>query len=114
MITVDLPEDVLVAAIRRLPATKRNRVINAIQDDPIDRPIRLVTVPASSLNKLAGLVSIGGDALVDSERLFFFRNCVLLFLSKQSPGFRTVLSDYTPKSLPLSNKTTESCIFMTH
>lgn len=70
MISLELPEEALVAAIRKLSPAKRKRVLKALQND-IDTPfIRLIRLPAKSLRRLDGLISVGGDALIDSERFY--------------------------------------------
>jgi hypothetical protein len=66
-VTLELPEDVLLAALRKLsPARWRHLLVE------LDRPpaFTLRTVPATELDKLTGLIAVGGDALEDSERLY--------------------------------------------
>jgi hypothetical protein len=66
-VTLELPEDILVAALRKLsPARRRHLLVE------LDRPsaFTLRTVPAAELDKLTGLIAVGGDALEDSERLY--------------------------------------------
>ena len=66
-VILELPEDVLVAALRKLsPARRRHLLVES------DRPpaFTLRTVPATELDKLTGLIAVGGDALEDSELLY--------------------------------------------
>jgi len=66
-VTLELPEEVLVAALRKLSPARRQHLLVEL-----DRPPAFIlqTVPAAELDKLTGLISVGGDALQDSERLY--------------------------------------------
>lgn len=66
-ITLELPENVLVAALRKLSPTRRQYLLAELK--PVSTFV-LRTVPASDLDKLTGLISVGGDALEDSERIY--------------------------------------------
>lgn len=66
-ITLELPEDVLVAALRKLPSWQRREILREFQGD-LGPAIR--TVPASELDKWTDLLAVGGDAQEESEDLF--------------------------------------------
>lgn len=70
MISLDFPEEQLINALRRLSPTKLRQVIAALQTEPTTQAIRLVPVSSLNLRKLNGLLALGGDALLDSERLY--------------------------------------------
>jgi hypothetical protein len=66
-ITLELPDDVLLRALRRLPDRRRNELLRKLEE-----PQGLVVkgVQAAELERLEGLIALGGDALEDSERLY--------------------------------------------
>lgn len=66
-IPVELSEAELVEAIRRLSPKRRADLLDKLQAlrEPVIR-----SVPASRLDSLTGLVSLGGDALADTEALY--------------------------------------------
>ena len=66
-IVVELPEDVLVEALRRLSPARRRQLLLRIASEPVPA---IATVPATELDKWTGLISVGGDALEDSEHLY--------------------------------------------
>jgi hypothetical protein len=66
-IVVELPEDVLVEALRRLTPARRRQLLLRVESEPAPA---LTTVPATELDKWTGLISVGGDALEDSECLY--------------------------------------------
>ncbi len=68
-VTLELPEDVLVQALKRLPLTKRRQLLRQVEAEAQALPVVRV-VSAAELDKWIGLVSVGGDALEDSERVY--------------------------------------------
>jgi hypothetical protein len=66
-VEVELSEAKLLEAFRRLRPPQRVNLLAQLQQ--WDKP-ELRTVPASRLDALTGLVSLGGDALLDSERVY--------------------------------------------
>jgi len=66
-VELELSEAKLIEAFRRLSPRRRANLLDKLQAlrDPILR-----TVPASRLYDLTGLVSLGGDALADTEALY--------------------------------------------
>ena len=66
-VTLEVPEEVLVAALRRLTPARRRQLLLKVETDTLSVPRG---VPADELDKWTGLIAIGGDALEDSERLY--------------------------------------------
>lgn len=64
---LELPETKLVEAFRRLPPRRRAVLLDRLQ---ALRELELRTVPASRLYALTGLISLGGDALTDTEAIY--------------------------------------------
>lgn len=66
-VEMELSEMKLIEAFRRLPPGRRADLLDKLQ--ALREPI-LRTLPASTLYDLTGLVSLGGDALADTEALY--------------------------------------------
>jgi hypothetical protein len=66
-ITVQISEEELLNALRRLPPARRQLLLRQLADER--RPI-VVTLPAAALDRLTGLMAVGGDALEESEQLY--------------------------------------------
>ena len=64
---LELPEAKLVEAFRRLDPRRRAELLARLQGL---REPELRTVPASRLNELTGLISLGCDALTDTEAIY--------------------------------------------
>lgn len=64
---LELPETKLVEAFRQLSPRRRVELLSRLQ---ALREPELRTVPASRLYALTGLVSLGGNALADTEALY--------------------------------------------
>jgi hypothetical protein len=64
---LEVPETKLVEAFRRLPARQRVRLLKVLR--ALCEP-ELRTVPVSRLYPLTGIVSLGGDALADTEAIY--------------------------------------------
>ena len=64
---LELPETKLIDAFRRLPPRRRAELLDRLQ---ALREPGLRIVPASRLYALTGLVSLGGDALIDTEAIY--------------------------------------------
>jgi hypothetical protein len=62
-----VPETKFVEAFRRLPPLQRAELLERLR--ALCEP-ELRTVPASRLHALTGLVSLGGDALADTEAIY--------------------------------------------
>jgi len=62
-----LNENELLDAFRRLPPQRRTELIEKLQalSSPTVR-----TVPATKLYALTGIVSLGGDAVIDTEAIY--------------------------------------------
>lgn len=69
---VELPEAKLIGAFRRLPAKQRVALLQKLQA-LAERELQ--TVPANTLYALTGLVSLGGDALADTEAVYDDHGC---------------------------------------
>ena len=67
VIALQLPEDVLVEALRRLPEDRRRELLRRLMETEALKPR---WVPAAELGRLIGLVSLGGDAVQDTEALY--------------------------------------------
>ena len=66
-VELELPEAKLIEAFRRLSAERQSDLLNKLQE--LRKPI-LRTSPANRLYELTGIVSLGGDALSDTEALY--------------------------------------------
>lgn len=66
-ILLELPEDVLLNALRRLSPSRRRWLFAVLENEDA---IGVHPVPAATLDSLSDMTAIGGDALVDSERLY--------------------------------------------
>ena len=64
---LEVPETKLVEAFRRLPPRQRVRLLEVLR--ALCEP-ELRTVPAGRLHALTGIVSLGGDALADTEAIY--------------------------------------------
>lgn len=66
-ITLELPDNVLVQALKRLSPARRQQFLYQLETEasPVVR-----VVPATELDKWTGLISVGGDALEDSRRVY--------------------------------------------
>jgi len=64
---LELPETKLLEAFGRLSAQRRTELLAKLQ--ALAEP-ELRTVPASKSRALVGLVSLGGDAMMDTEALY--------------------------------------------
>ena len=69
---VDVPEPKLIEAFRRLPPKQRAELLERLQ---ALCKLELKVVPASRLHALTGLVSLGGDALADTEAVYDGNSC---------------------------------------
>jgi hypothetical protein len=69
---LELPEAKFIEAFRRLPPQRRTELLDRLRAlrEPAVR-----TVPASRLYALTGLVSLGGDALADTEAIYDDNSC---------------------------------------
>ncbi|MCG2770333.1 MAG: hypothetical protein ABIK79_06165 [Chloroflexota bacterium] len=72
VIPLEVPETKLVEAFRRLPPQRRAELLDKLR---ALREPELRTVPASRLYALTGLVSLGGNALVDTEAIYDGDSC---------------------------------------
>lgn len=67
LVELELPEAKLIEAFRCLPSGRQSDLLNKLQR--LCKPI-LQTASASQLYGLTGIVSLGGDALTDTEALY--------------------------------------------
>lgn len=67
MITVQMPEDVLIEALQRLPEGRRQALLRRLMGSEGLQPR---WVPVAELGRLIGLVCLGGDAVQDTEALY--------------------------------------------
>lgn len=66
-VTLELPEIVLLQALRQLPPLRRQWLLRQLEQE---QSPTMSGVPAAELDKITGLISVGGDALEDSKRLY--------------------------------------------
>jgi hypothetical protein len=66
-VTLELPDNVLIQALRQLSPARRQQLLRQLEDET---PPVVRVVPATELDKWTGLIAVGGDALEDSERLY--------------------------------------------
>jgi hypothetical protein len=66
-LTVRLPKHLLFEFLRQIP---RKELDMLIQEIPGKSQLEPVRVPSQSLDKLTGLISVGGDALQDTEAIY--------------------------------------------
>ncbi|MCC6455859.1 MAG: hypothetical protein IT328_12985 [Caldilineaceae bacterium] len=66
-ITVQIPEEALIEALQQLSPERRRQILQQV--DKKQRP-QVVTIPADALLELKGIISVGGDALVESEHIY--------------------------------------------
>lgn len=71
-VELELPEAKLIEAFCRLSPQRRAELLDKLQ---ALHELELRTVPASRLYALTGLVSLGGDALVDTEAIYDGNSC---------------------------------------
>lgn len=69
---LEVSEAEVVEAFRRLPPLQRAELLERLR--ALCEP-ELRTVPASRLHALTGLVSLGGDALADTEAIYDDDSC---------------------------------------
>jgi putative heme degradation protein len=66
-VTLQISEDQLLDALRRLTPERRRELLARLGERQM---VQVVTVPIEQIEPLIGILSIGGDALEDSERLY--------------------------------------------
>jgi len=66
-ITLELPDDVLLSALKQLPTLRRVELLRRLDETP---RLESKTVQALELDRLTGLIAVGGDALEESEQLY--------------------------------------------
>ena len=65
-------EEKLIEAFKRLNPRRRTELLDKLH---AIREMGLRTVPAGRLNDLTGLISLGGDALSDTEAIYDGNSC---------------------------------------
>jgi len=65
-VTLELPDNVLIQALKQLSPARRQQLLRQLENET---PPVVRVVPATELDKWTGLISVGGDALEDSERI---------------------------------------------
>lgn len=66
-ISMQIPEELLIDALMQLPYKKRLEIWRKVHEVT---KIELRCLKAEKLDKITGLVSLGGDAVRDSEKVF--------------------------------------------
>lgn len=66
-LTVRLPKQMLLDLLRQVPRKELESLLREITGKSQLEPVR---VPSQSLDKLTGLISVGGDALQDTEAIY--------------------------------------------
>jgi len=66
-VSIKIPEDELVEALRALPPERRKAILRKIH---LLEKIELRWVKASELDTITALIAVGGDAVKDVERLY--------------------------------------------
>jgi hypothetical protein len=66
-ITIQLPEEVLIEALQQLSPERRRQILQQVSEES---ELKLVTFPAEALLQLTGIISVGGDALEESEHIY--------------------------------------------
>jgi hypothetical protein len=69
---LEVPETKFVEAFRRLPLLQRAELLERLR---ALCELELRIVPANRLHALTGLVSLGGDALADTETIYDGDSC---------------------------------------
>jgi len=63
-ITLKIPSELIMKILRRIPGNQLRELQEKIQGEKVR------SVPAGNLLKLAGIASIGGDAVKDTEEVW--------------------------------------------
>ena len=63
-ITLKIPSELIMKILRRIPRNQLKELQEKIQGEKVR------SVPAGNLLKLAGIASIGGDAVKDTEEVW--------------------------------------------
>ena len=71
-ILLELPDDVLLTALRRLSPARRRRLLDELD---LSEPVHPRYLRPDVLDRLSDLIDIGGDALHDSENLYDDTRC---------------------------------------
>lgn len=68
-ITLELPDNVLIQALKRLPPAQRRHLLCQLETE-VPSEIHVNVVQATELDRWTDLIAAGGDALEDSRRLY--------------------------------------------
>lgn len=66
-ITIQLPEEVLIEALQQLSPERRRQIFQQL-DENLEPDV--VPLSPNALDGLVGIISVGGDALVESEQIY--------------------------------------------
>jgi hypothetical protein len=66
-VNIEISEKTLIEALRRVPPERRAEIIRKITDH---EELEFRWVKAEELDKVRGLVCVGGNAVEDAERLY--------------------------------------------
>ncbi len=66
-VTIELPEDILIDALSHLPYKKR---LEIWEKSEAGSAIDIKWLKPEKLDRLTGITSLGGDAVIDSEKIF--------------------------------------------
>lgn len=67
-VTLDLPKGEIVRILSQLSSEEREEIIRGVGKEY--RELKPKFVPVEEVLKLKGIISVGGDALIDSERIY--------------------------------------------
>jgi len=66
-VTLDLPRGEIVRILSQLSSEEREEIIREVEKER--GVLKPKFIPIEEVLKLKGIISVGGDALIDSERL---------------------------------------------
>jgi hypothetical protein len=68
-ITVQIPEEALIEALQKLSPERRRQILQQVREES-ESQIIPVPLPADALLEIRGIISVGGDALIESEHIY--------------------------------------------
>jgi hypothetical protein len=67
VISMKIPEEMVVDALSNLPYEKRMEICRKVSELAA---VEIKCIQIDELDKISGIVSLGGDAVLDSENIF--------------------------------------------
>ena len=67
-VILDLPKGEIVRILAQLPLEEREEIIREVGKEHGE--LRAKFIPIEEVLKLKGIISVGGDALIDSEKIY--------------------------------------------